>query len=48
MVVPLIILAGLGVWVVRRTRSRREEVRTDQMRKKVEDTEVRDSEGAEI
>ena len=48
MVVPLIILAGLGIWLVRRGRSRREGERTDQMRRKVEDTEVRDSKGAEI
>jgi membrane protein DedA with SNARE-associated domain len=48
MVVPLIILAGLGVWVVRRARSRREGKRTDQMRRKGEDLEVRDATGAEI
>jgi membrane protein DedA with SNARE-associated domain len=48
MVVPLIILAGLGVWLVRRARSKREGGRAAQMVKKVEDTEVRDSRRAEI
>jgi membrane protein DedA with SNARE-associated domain len=48
MVVPLIILAGLGIWLVRRARRRREGKRADQMTKEVEDSEVRGSEGAEI
>ncbi|UCB52205.1 MAG: DedA family protein [Candidatus Zixiibacteriota bacterium] len=47
-VVPLIILGGLSVWLVRRARSRRESKRTDQMRKKVEDSEAEGSGGAEI
>ena len=42
MVVPLIILTGLGIWLVRRARGRREDKRADQMRRKVEDTELRD------
>ena len=47
MVVPLIILAGLGLWLVRRAKGRREANRADQMRKMVEDTKVPDSRGAE-
>jgi membrane protein DedA with SNARE-associated domain len=48
MVVPLIILAGLGIWLARRAKGRREANIADRMRKKVEDTKVRDSKGAEF
>jgi len=48
MVVPLIILAGLGLWLIRRAKGKREANGAGQIRKKVEDTTVRDSKGAEF
>ena len=48
MVVPLIILAGLGLWLVRKAKGKRETDGAGQIRKKVEDTAVRDSKGAEF
>ena len=44
MVVPLIILAGLGVWLVRRTRGRRQRQSIGRLRENIEDSEVKGKE----